>query len=58
MISSRQAMESKLLCGDMNIVDHTREQQRALEQKRKEIADQKVSFKCSIDGFLKVLSTI
>ncbi|CAD5116966.1 DgyrCDS5804 [Dimorphilus gyrociliatus] len=36
-----KAMESKLLCGDVNIVDHTKEQQRALEQKRKEIADQK-----------------
>ena len=36
------AMESKLLCGGKNIVDHTNEQQRALEQRRKEIADQKV----------------
>ena len=37
-----QAMESKLLCGGKNIVDHTNEQQRALEQKRHEIAEQKV----------------
>ena len=37
-----QAMESKLLCGGKNIVDHTNEQQRALEQKRKEIGEQKV----------------
>jgi len=33
-------MESKLLMG--NIVDHTNQQQRALEQRRKEIAEQKV----------------
>ena len=37
------AMESKLLCGGKNIIDHTNEQQRALEMKRQEIADQKVS---------------
>ncbi|XP_060082890.1 kinesin-II 95 kDa subunit-like [Ylistrum balloti] len=36
-----KAMESKLLMGGKNIVDHTNEQQRALEQRRKEIADQK-----------------
>ena len=36
-------MESKLLVGGGNIVDHTNEQQRALEQRRKEIAEQKVS---------------
>lgn len=35
-----QAMESKLLCGGKNIVDHTNEQQRALEQRRLEIAEQ------------------
>lgn len=33
-------MESKLLVGGKNIVDHTNEQQRILEQKRKEIAEQ------------------
>lgn len=37
-----QAMESKLLVGGKNIVDHTNEQQRALEQRRREISDQKV----------------
>ena len=37
-----QAMESKLLCGGKNIVDHTNEQQRALEQRRQEIAEQQV----------------
>ena len=37
-------MESKLLMGGGNIVDHTNEQQRALEQRRKEIAEQKVNF--------------
>lgn len=39
-----QAMESKLLCGGKNIVDHTNEQQRALEQRRLEIAEQQVLF--------------
>lgn len=39
---SMQAMESKLLVGGKNIVDHTNEQQRALEQRRREISDQKV----------------
>uniref|UniRef100_A0A8C7Z7P7 Kinesin-like protein n=1 Tax=Oryzias sinensis TaxID=183150 RepID=A0A8C7Z7P7_9TELE len=34
-------MESKLLVGGKNIVDHTNEQQRVLEQKRQEIAEQK-----------------
>ena len=38
-----QAMESKLLRGGTNIVDHTNEQQRALEQRRQEIAEQQVS---------------
>ncbi|XP_045175367.2 kinesin-II 95 kDa subunit-like [Mercenaria mercenaria] len=37
--SKIKAMESKLLMG--NIVDHTNQQQRALEQRRKEIAQQK-----------------
>ena len=37
-----QAMESKLLVGGGNIVDHTNEQQRALEKRRQEIAEQKV----------------
>ncbi|ESO98169.1 hypothetical protein LOTGIDRAFT_226662 [Lottia gigantea] len=36
-----KAMESKLLMGGKNIVDHTNEQQRALEQRRQEIAEQK-----------------
>uniref|UniRef100_G7PGM8 Kinesin-like protein n=1 Tax=Macaca fascicularis TaxID=9541 RepID=G7PGM8_MACFA len=35
------AMESKLLVGGKNIVDHTNEQQKILEQKRQEIAEQK-----------------
>ncbi|CAC5424952.1 KIF3B [Mytilus coruscus] len=39
--SKIKAMESKLLMGGRNIVDHTNEQQRALEQRRMEIADQK-----------------
>lgn len=36
-----KAMESKLLVGGKNIVDHTNEQQKVLEQKRQEIAEQK-----------------
>lgn len=39
-----QAMESKLLMGGKNIVDHTNEQQRALEQKRQELLEQAVGF--------------
>jgi len=38
-----QAMESKLLCGGKNIIDHTNEQQRALEQRNQEITERKVS---------------
>ena len=37
-----QAMESKLLVGGGNIIDHTNEQQRALEKRRQEIAEQRV----------------
>lgn len=33
-------MESKLLVGGKNIVDHTNEQQRMLEQRRQEITEQ------------------
>ncbi|ROL41276.1 Kinesin-like protein KIF3C [Anabarilius grahami] len=40
-IGSDWAMESKLLVGGKNIVDHTNEQQRILELKRQEIAEQK-----------------
>ncbi|XP_034027992.1 kinesin-like protein KIF3B [Thalassophryne amazonica] len=36
-----KTMESKLLVGGKNIVDHTNEQQRMLEMKRQEIAEQK-----------------
>ncbi len=35
-----QAMESKLLVGGKNIIDHTNEQQKMLEQKKHEIAEQ------------------
>ncbi|XP_041814425.1 kinesin-like protein KIF3C isoform X2 [Chelmon rostratus] len=35
-----KAMESKLLVGGKNIIDHTNEQQKMLEMKRQEIADQ------------------
>lgn len=33
-------MESRLLVGGKDIVDHTNEQQRMLEQKRQEISEQ------------------
>ncbi|XP_072263384.1 kinesin-like protein KIF3C isoform X2 [Pyxicephalus adspersus] len=36
-----KAMESKLLIGGKNIIDHTNEQQKMLEIKRQEIAEQK-----------------
>lgn len=39
-----KAMESKLLVGGKNIVDHTNEQQKILEQKRQEIAEQVTLF--------------
>ncbi|NXL63487.1 KIF3B protein, partial [Chordeiles acutipennis] len=42
MLSDKiKTMESKLLVGGKNIVDHTNEQQKILEQKRQEIAEQK-----------------
>ncbi|XP_043946285.1 kinesin-like protein KIF3B [Protopterus annectens] len=42
MLTSKiKTMESKLLVGGKNIVDHTNEQQKILEQKRQEIAEQK-----------------
>ena len=34
-------LESKMLCGGKNIIDHTNEQQRALEQRTAEIAERK-----------------
>lgn len=37
-----KAMESKLLGGGKNIIDHTNDQQRELEKKRQEIADRKL----------------
>ncbi|XP_052009672.1 kinesin-like protein KIF3B [Xyrauchen texanus] len=40
MIEKYKAMESKLLVGGKNIIDHTNEQQRMLELKRQEIAEQ------------------
>nr|XP_027224336.1 kinesin-II 95 kDa subunit-like [Penaeus vannamei]XP_027224340.1 kinesin-II 95 kDa subunit-like [Penaeus vannamei] len=36
-----KTMESKLLCGGKNIIDHTNEQQRALEQRTQELLEQK-----------------
>ncbi|XP_062863309.1 kinesin family member 3Cb [Trichomycterus rosablanca] len=40
MIEKYRALESKLLTGGKNIVDHTNEQQKMLELKRQEIAEQ------------------
>lgn len=40
-------MESKLLVGGKNIIDHTNEQQKMLEIKRQEIAEQVKRFFCS-----------
>lgn len=40
MYLSLQAMESKILAGGKNIIDHTNEQQKMLELKRQEIAEQ------------------
>ncbi|KAK2878501.1 hypothetical protein QQF64_011457 [Cirrhinus molitorella] len=40
LIGKYKAMESKLLVGGKNIIDHTNEQQRMLELKRQEIAEQ------------------
>ena len=37
-------MESKLLVGGKSIIDKTTEQEKALEQRRKEILEQKVVF--------------
>lgn len=37
-----RAMQSKLLSGDGNLLDQTREQQRLLEQRRRQLAEQKV----------------
>lgn len=34
-------MESKLLCGGKNIIDHTNEQQRALQLRTQELLEQK-----------------
>lgn len=38
-------MESRLLCGGKNIIDHTNEQQKALELHTQEIAERKVKLK-------------
>ena len=43
LLNRVKALESKLLSGGKNIIDHTNEQQRALEMRRNEIAEQKVS---------------
>lgn len=36
-------MESKLLVGGKTIIDHTNEQQKMLEQKKQEIAEQVIN---------------
>lgn len=37
-----RAMQSKLLSGDGNLLDQTREQQKLLDQRRRQLAEQKV----------------
>jgi hypothetical protein len=51
-------MESKLLIGGRNIMDHTNEQQKMLELKRQEIAEQVglPGFRSSWGAWLKVMS--
>ncbi|KAG7155446.1 kinesin-like protein KIF3B isoform X2 [Homarus americanus] len=41
LMSRIQTMESKLLSGGKNIIDHTNEQQRALQQRTQELMEQK-----------------
>ncbi|XP_034947079.1 kinesin-like protein KIF3B [Chelonus insularis] len=41
LVTRIKELESKMLCGGKNIVDHTNEQQRALEQRAAEIAERK-----------------
>lgn len=41
LLNRIKTMESKLLSGGKNIIDHTNEQQRALQQRKTEILDQK-----------------
>lgn len=42
-VSFLKMMESKLLVGGKSIVDKTSEQERALEERRKQIAEQQVT---------------
>lgn len=49
---SSQAMESKLLVGGKNIIDHTNEQQKMLEGKRHEIAEQVKLCVCTNASFV------
>lgn len=44
LIKRIQSMESKLLRGSTNILDHTYEQQKALEARALEIRERKVCF--------------
>lgn len=46
-------MESKLLVGGKNIMDHTNEQQKMLETKRQEIAEQVPHCVCVTLSFLR-----
>lgn len=51
--SVSQAMESKLLVGGKNIIDHTNEQQKMLEMKRQEIAEQvELYVTLQVNGFI------
>ena len=43
-------MESKLLVGGKSIVDKTTEQERALEERRRELAEQRVSLAKTLEN--------
>lgn len=53
-----QAMESKLLVGGKTIMDHTNEQQKMLELKRQEIAEQVCRGKKSVFSPLLLVSNV
>lgn len=50
-------MESKLLVGGKNIIDHTNEQQKMLEVKRQEIAEQVCVF-AEYAGWLQIVIVV
>lgn len=51
-------LESRLLCGGKNIIDHTNEQQREIEKKNEELAEQKVTQIIEDQKALVIYSTV